>query len=55
LIGSEDGVSPGQACVFYDAERGQARVLGGGIIQSAAAGEAPRWREAVRGRATAPG
>jgi len=55
LIRSEDGVSPGQACVFYDAERGQARVLGGGIIQSAAAGEAPRWREAVRGRATTPG
>jgi tRNA-specific 2-thiouridylase len=32
LIGSEDGVSPGQACVFYDAPEGQARVLGGGII-----------------------
>jgi tRNA-uridine 2-sulfurtransferase len=55
LIGGEDGVSPGQACVFYDAERGQARVLGGGIIQNAIAREAPRWREAVRGRAAAPG
>jgi tRNA-uridine 2-sulfurtransferase len=32
LIGSEDGVSPGQACAFYDAGDGQARVLGGGII-----------------------
>jgi tRNA-specific 2-thiouridylase len=32
LIGSEDGVSPGQACVFYDAAEGQARVLGGGVI-----------------------
>jgi tRNA-specific 2-thiouridylase len=32
LIGGEDGVSPGQACVFYDAAQGQARVLGGGII-----------------------
>jgi tRNA-specific 2-thiouridylase len=32
LIGGEDGVSPGQACVFYDAAEGQARVLGGGII-----------------------
>jgi tRNA-uridine 2-sulfurtransferase len=32
LIGGEDGVSPGQACVFYDAADGQARVLGGGII-----------------------
>jgi tRNA-specific 2-thiouridylase len=32
LIAGEDGVSPGQACVFYDASEGQARVLGGGII-----------------------
>jgi len=32
LIGGEDGVSPGQACVFYDAADSQARVLGGGII-----------------------
>jgi tRNA-specific 2-thiouridylase len=32
LIGAEHGVSPGQACVFYDAADGQARVLGGGII-----------------------
>jgi tRNA-specific 2-thiouridylase len=32
LIGGEDGVSPGQACAFYDAADGQARVLGGGII-----------------------
>ena len=32
LVASEDGVSPGQACVFYDAAEGQARVLGGGII-----------------------
>ena len=32
LIGSEDGVSPGQACVLYDAGDGQSRVLGGGII-----------------------
>jgi tRNA-uridine 2-sulfurtransferase len=37
LIASEDGVSPGQACVFYDAPEGQARVLGGGIIASAVA------------------
>jgi len=36
LIAGEDGVSPGQACVFYDAPDGQARVLGGGIIQKAA-------------------
>ncbi len=37
LIAGEDGVSPGQACVFYDAPSGQARVLGGGFIQSAVA------------------
>jgi tRNA-specific 2-thiouridylase len=53
LIAGEDGVSPGQACVFYDAPEGQARVLGGGIIHSAAAANAPA-REAV-GRAAAPG
>jgi tRNA-specific 2-thiouridylase len=45
LIGSEDGVSPGQACVFYDAAEGQARVLGGGIIASTVA--APAVRRAV--------
>jgi tRNA-uridine 2-sulfurtransferase len=32
LIAGEDGVSPGQACVFYDAAERQARVLGGGVI-----------------------
>jgi tRNA-specific 2-thiouridylase len=37
LVGSEDGVSPGQACAFYDAAEGQARVLGGGIIASTVA------------------
>ncbi len=37
LVDGEDGVSPGQACVFYDAPEGQARVLGGGFIRSAAA------------------
>jgi tRNA-specific 2-thiouridylase len=41
LIESEEGVSPGQACVFYDAAQGQARVLGGGFIRSAVAEEAP--------------
>jgi tRNA-specific 2-thiouridylase len=35
LVAGEDGVSPGQACVFYDAADGQARVLGGGFIASA--------------------
>ena len=37
LVGGEEGVSPGQACVFYDAASGQARVLGGGFIKSATA------------------
>jgi tRNA-specific 2-thiouridylase len=36
LVAGEEGVSPGQACVFYDAPSGQARVLGGGFIKSAA-------------------
>jgi tRNA-specific 2-thiouridylase len=39
LIGGEDGVSPGQACAFYDAAEGQARVLGGGVIASTVAAE----------------
>jgi tRNA-specific 2-thiouridylase len=33
LLEGEDGVSPGQACVLYDAADGQARVLGGGFIK----------------------
>jgi tRNA-specific 2-thiouridylase len=37
LVDGEDGVSPGQACVFYDGAKGQARVLGGGFIRAAAA------------------
>src|SRR5689334_16552692 len=37
LVDGEDGVSPGQACVFYDRAQGQARVLGGGFIRAAAA------------------
>jgi tRNA-specific 2-thiouridylase len=44
LVEGEHGVSPGQACVFYDAPAGQARVLGGGFIKSAVAAteRAPR-------------
>ncbi|KRQ02044.1 tRNA 2-thiouridine(34) synthase MnmA [Bradyrhizobium sp. DASA03076] len=53
LVAGEEGVSPGQACVFYDAASGQARVLGGGFIQSAAAKVASNTArplvEAVRG------
>ena len=37
LVAGEEGVSPGHACVFYDVPSGQARVLGGGFIQSATA------------------
>ncbi|MCC6890508.1 MAG: tRNA 2-thiouridine(34) synthase MnmA [Hyphomicrobiales bacterium] len=36
LLGGEDGVSPGQACVIYDTPEAQARVLGGGFIQDVA-------------------
>lgn len=36
LVEGEEGVAPGQACVVYDAGEGQARVLGGGFIRSAA-------------------
>jgi tRNA-specific 2-thiouridylase len=52
LADGEEGVSPGQACVFYDAPAGQARVLGGGFIRSAApraADVAPGLREAMAG------
>jgi tRNA-specific 2-thiouridylase len=37
LADGEEGVAPGQACAFYDAREGQARMLGGGFIQSTAA------------------
>jgi tRNA-uridine 2-sulfurtransferase len=55
LVAGEEGVSPGQACVFYDAPSGQARLLGGGFIQSAsarkavAAGVTRAMVEAIRG------
>jgi tRNA-specific 2-thiouridylase len=35
LAHGEDGVAPGQACVFYEAADGEARVLGGGFITAA--------------------
>ena len=54
LVDGEDGVSPGQACVFYDAAEGQARVLGGGFIQSAVAAAKARAR-CARTRASHPG
>jgi len=36
LADGENGVAPGQACVFYDGEGAGARVLGGGVIAHAA-------------------
>jgi tRNA-specific 2-thiouridylase len=38
LLQGEIGVAPGQACVFYDAIEGRARVLGGGTISTGQAG-----------------
>ncbi len=51
LVDGEEGVSPGQACVFYDAPAGQARVLGGGFISAAPRNlrSAPVLREALAG------
>lgn len=34
FVNDEDAVSPGQACVFYDSDQPQARVLGGGFVVS---------------------
>ncbi|OQW80816.1 MAG: tRNA 2-thiouridine(34) synthase MnmA [Proteobacteria bacterium ST_bin15] len=45
LATSEEGVSPGQACVLYDAQAGQARVLGGGFI-AATPDALQGWRQA---------
>jgi len=53
LVESEEGVSPGQACVFYDTAAGQARVLGGGFIRSAVAAAQRGVRE-PRAQAGAP-
>ena len=33
LDGAEEGVAPGQACVFYESEAPDARVFGGGVIR----------------------
>jgi tRNA-uridine 2-sulfurtransferase len=32
LLSGEEGIAPGQACVFYESETSDARVLGGGTI-----------------------
>jgi len=46
LAGGEEGVSPGQACVFYDSAEGGARMLGGGFIkETVSAANAATQRE----------
>jgi len=35
LIGGEAGIAPGQACVFYEDQTEDTRVLGGGFIDRA--------------------
>jgi tRNA-specific 2-thiouridylase len=49
LVAGEEGVSPGQACVFYDAPSGRARVLGGGFIRSASAKSASAKSPSAKG------
>lgn len=49
LLGAEDGVSPGQACVFYASTEPEARVLGGGTIAATTAAWAPAPTEALAG------
>src|SRR5207302_10545225 len=51
LVEGEEGVSPGQACVFCEAAQGQARVLGGGFIRSSI----PATALAARAGRGAPG
>ncbi len=41
LARDEEGVSPGQACVFYASTADEARVLGGGIIKETIAASLP--------------
>jgi len=59
LEDGDDGVAPGQACVFYDRADGSGRVLGGGWIkQTEAGGPHPgiagkRSKKSVRGAAAA--
>jgi len=53
LVAGEEGVSPGQACVFYDAASGQPRVLGGGFIKRAMASK-PAAPMAGEARSSAP-
>jgi len=47
LIDGEEGVAPGQACVFYDAAGADARMLGGGFIARTQAASDTRQTERV--------
>ena len=47
LIDGEEGVAPGQACVFYNSADGEARVLGGGFIRGTQAASMAAQREAT--------
>ena len=51
LLAAEDGISPGQACVFYESDAAQARILGGGFIAAtqAALPTAPDVQNLVQG------
>jgi tRNA-specific 2-thiouridylase len=40
LLAAEEGVAPGQACVLYESDGPEARVLGGGTIERAIAADA---------------
>jgi len=48
LAADEDGVSPGQACVFYASAEPQARVLGGGFIAAAPSSRVHSQTQAIR-------
>ena len=47
LVLGEDGVAPGQACVFYDGMGAGAEVLGGGVIAESLSADKLAAREAV--------
>jgi tRNA-specific 2-thiouridylase len=54
LAAGEDGVSPGQACVFYAADERGERLLGGGWIKSAEGAETVRDRRIAKQSAAGP-
>ncbi|MBV8839832.1 MAG: tRNA 2-thiouridine(34) synthase MnmA [Alphaproteobacteria bacterium] len=48
LADSEEGVAPGQACVFYDSAEGGARMLGGGFIKETVAATTAAQQETAQ-------